>query len=91
MSKSILEYKGDLNTKTPIEPTTLFSPFLIWGLQGWAGGCTIFLPVRTITRFLRALETAGGGVDGLDALQELVGVHGLGRGRFEGCLDRLVD
>jgi len=50
-----------------------------------------FPPGPNHPRFLRALGTAGGGVDGLDALQELVGVHGLGRGRFEGCLDRLVD
>jgi len=50
-----------------------------------------FPPGPNHTRFLRALGTAGGGVDGLDALQELVRVHGLGRGRFEGCLDRLVD
>jgi len=44
-----------------------------------------FPPGPNHPRFLRALGTAGGGVDGLDALQEL------GRGRFEGCLDRLVD
>ncbi|MCY4186773.1 MAG: hypothetical protein OXC82_05415 [Rhodobacteraceae bacterium] len=64
-------------------------------MQGWVGGCAISLPVRTIpldvTRFLRALGTAGGGLGGLGAWRELVGEHGLGQGRFGGCLDRLVN
>jgi len=34
--------------------------FSIWGLQGWAGGCAIFLPVRTIHCFMRALGPVPG-------------------------------